>query len=103
MRVILIRIRIEQAVGVDDEIAHAGVVDGALRGAFPSVVRRFVIRERADEIDFAQILELGAVEALEFAADDEVQQLFVVAHDASCVRESSRGSGSVTSRSSSKL
>src|SRR5690606_26032336 len=70
----------EQAVGMDDEVAHACVVDGALRGAFPSVVLGPVIWIGADEVDLAEILEHGAVKRGQFAADDEVEEL-AISHD----------------------
>ena len=47
---------------MDDEIAHAGVVDGALRRALPGVVGGFVVRIGADEIDVGEIRELRPVE-----------------------------------------
>ena len=96
--VLAVRRGIEQAMGVNDEVAHARIVDGALRRTLPGVVRRLVVRIGADEIDRSQILELGTVEMLQLAADDEVQQLAMFAHDGfACL-----GSGKARVRSISK-
>ena len=75
MLMILVCFRIEQAMRVDDEIAHTRIVDGALRRAFPGVVGCSVVWISADEIDCGQIRELRPIEALEFAADNEMEKL----------------------------
>src|SRR4051812_28570876 len=67
-----------------DEIADMSVVDGLLRLRLPGRVGRCVVREDPDHVELVQILELHVVERLEFAAEDEMQQLFrfsVVSHD----------------------
>src|SRR5262245_50509789 len=68
---------IEQTVGVEDEITHLCVVYRALRRALPGVVSGLVVRIGADEVHFGQVLELDMAHVLEFAADDEMQQLLV--------------------------
>ena len=69
---------IEQAMGVNNEVAHAGVIDGALRRAFPGVVGLAVVRIGADEVDGLEIDELRTIEVLHLAADDEVEKLALV-------------------------
>ena len=44
-------ILLRQAVHVHDVVAHLGVINGALRGAFPGPVRLSVVREYADELE----------------------------------------------------
>src|SRR5947209_2528843 len=53
---------IEQAMQMDDEIPHVGVVDGLLRLALPGRVSGGVVREDADNLEPIQILELHAIE-----------------------------------------
>src|SRR6185503_10224896 len=90
--------RIEQAVGVNDEIAHARVVDRALRGALPRIVGGAIVRIGADKIDCFQVFELGAIEPLQLAAYDEMQKLPLLAHASAFLR----GSGKCDVRSISK-
>ena len=47
----LARQRIEQRVHVHDELAHMGIVDRALGGAFPGLVRLGVVRENPDDVE----------------------------------------------------
>ena len=49
---------IEQAVQVDDEIAHVRVVDRRLRLGFPGGIGCRVVREHADDVDLVEVLEL---------------------------------------------
>ena len=58
-----------------DEVAHLGVVDGRLRLRLPGRVGRGVVREDADHVELRQVLELDILEALELAAEDEVEEL----------------------------
>src|ERR1700688_1042440 len=67
---------IEQAVQVDDEIAHMGVVDSLLRLRLPGAIGAGVIRIDADNLDLVEVLELTAAKLAELAAKDEMQQLF---------------------------
>jgi hypothetical protein len=68
-------IRVEQLVGVDDEVTHVGVVHRRLRLALPGPMRRLIARVRPDEVDLAQVPELGgAAQFLDLAADDEEQK-----------------------------
>src|SRR5262245_46082389 len=73
--VVLAGFRIEQAVSVQDEIAHLRVIDRSLRRALPGVIGRLVVREGADEVDCLEVRELELVNVLQLAADDEVKQL----------------------------
>src|SRR5918996_4864342 len=69
------RFRVEQAVQVDDEIAHMGVVDGLLRRRLPGRVRRLVVRIDADDVELVEIDELGPARVLELAAEHQMQEL----------------------------
>src|SRR6185437_3308900 len=77
--------RIEQAVEVDHEIAHMGVVDGLLRLRLPGRVRGRVIGKHADDFHLIEILEGVVLEIGQLTADDEMQQLRLGAvwHDSS--------------------
>src|SRR5690606_30839284 len=50
--------RVQQAVQVDDEVAHMRIVHGLLRGAAPGLVRRLVIGIDADDVELGEIDEL---------------------------------------------
>src|SRR6476469_6395355 len=70
---------------MDDEVAHLGVVDGALGGGFPGSLGFGIARENADDIELRHILELVLVESDELAAEHEVEKLLAGfrAHDGS--------------------
>ena len=68
-------IGIEEAVHVDDEVAHHGVVDGAVRSALPGGKRLRVVGVDADDIEVLEIAELDALERGELASEYEMQQL----------------------------
>src|SRR5512144_170344 len=67
---------IEQSMKVNDEVAHVRVVDGPLRLRLPGDIGAGIIRIDADDVDLVEILELGAAELGELAAENEVQQLW---------------------------
>src|SRR5713226_3960445 len=69
------RLRVEQPMQVDDEVAHMRVVDGALRLGLPGGVGRCVVRIDADEVEPVEIAERDVVELLELSAEHEMQQL----------------------------
>ncbi len=60
---------------MNDEIAHAGVVDTRLRFALPGVVGGGVVRIDADNIKRRQIGEANALDILKFAAEDQMKEL----------------------------
>jgi len=64
-------------MGVDDEVAHMGVVHGRLSPRPPSPVRLLIAGIGADEIDLGEVAELDAGDVFELATDDEVEQLLV--------------------------
>ena len=66
--------RVEQPVGVQDEIAHLRVVDRALGRALPGEQCSIITWESPDEVDLIEIGELERANALEFAANDEVKE-----------------------------
>src|SRR5262245_38137661 len=68
-------LRIEQAMQVDDKVAHMGVVHGAMGGFLPRVIGLRVVGVDADDIEHLEVAELGSVERFEFAAEYKVQQL----------------------------
>src|SRR4051794_23529886 len=71
------RLRLEQAVQVDDEIAHLGVVDARLGLCLPSRIGAGVVRIDADEVEPGEVLEAHAREVRELAAEDEVEELLL--------------------------
>jgi hypothetical protein len=60
---------------VDDEVAGLRVVDGPLGGPAPRLMGLGVVGVDADDVELGEILEVGAVEALELAAENEVKEL----------------------------
>src|SRR5690349_17344518 len=76
--VVLAGFRIEQAVGMKDEVAHVGVVDRALCRALPGIKGGLVVRIGADKIDLRQVLELDGSKIFQLASDDEMKELFLV-------------------------
>ena len=62
---------------MDDEIAHLRIVDGLLRLRLPGGVGGRVVRIDADDVELVEVLEFGAVEVRQLAAEDEMQQLAV--------------------------
>src|SRR5204862_2123534 len=66
---------IEQPVHVHDEIAHQGIIDGALRAAFPRRIGGRIVRIDADDLELLQILEFRRVEYLQLAAEHQMEQL----------------------------
>ena len=67
-----VQLRLEQAVEVDDDIFHLGVVDGALGVAAPGVERAGIIGKEADEVDRGEV-EVEALRILDPAAEDEME------------------------------
>src|SRR5215471_7982564 len=67
--------RIEQAMQMDDEIAHLGIVDGLLRSRFPCRIGGRVVGVDADDVELVEVFEFDIVERRELAAEDEMQQL----------------------------
>src|SRR5690606_24941147 len=70
-----VRFRVEQAVQMHDEIAHAGIIDGRLRARLPGIISRLVVGEDADDIEPGEIGEMDIVDAVQLAAKDEMQKL----------------------------
>ena len=62
---------------MNDEIAHMGIVDGALRGPFPSIICAGVVRIHTDDIELIQVLELDALQVSQNAAKHQMKQLFL--------------------------
>ena len=72
--------RIEQAMQVNDEIAHMSVVHGALRGALPGPVGAGIIGEDTDDIEVGRIAEIRPFQILKFAAEHKMEKLMGHAH-----------------------
>ena len=89
-------VRIEQPVQVNDEIAHLCIVDGLLRLGPPGRIGGGIIRINSDDVELVEVLELGAVECVELAAEHEMEQLLglgvVAGHDRSEAARLERGS-----------
>src|SRR6266404_4079427 len=71
------RLRIEQPVQVNDEIAHFRVIDGLLRLGAPSDISGRVIRVDTDQLDLVEILEFSRVQLAQLATDHEMKQLLL--------------------------
>src|SRR5215475_6453740 len=69
--------RIEEAVQMDDEIAHLRVVDRLLRLRLPGRVGGRVVRVDADDINLVEILEFNVVDLGQFTAEHKMEQLLV--------------------------
>src|SRR3974390_1510550 len=74
-------IGIEQPVQMDDEIAHMSVVDRLLGLCLPGGIGGCVVGIDADNVESVQVLEFGASEIAEFAAEYEMEKLVVSGHD----------------------
>lgn len=59
---------------MNDEIAYVGVVDSVLR--LPGDISAGIIRKDADDVDLVEVLKFATAEFGEFAARNEMQQLF---------------------------
>src|SRR5207249_3042144 len=94
-----IHLRIEEAVQMHDEVAHVGVVDRLLRFRLPGSISGGVVGINADDIQFAEIAELDAVQIRELTTEYEVEQLSRLA----LLRHSSRSLLSRSARSQSLL
>src|SRR6185295_7432199 len=69
---------------VYDEIAHVGIVHTTLRRGFPGFVGFRIVGVDADDVEGVRVDEFGAVQSLQLAAEDEVEQLLVSAGAVGC-------------------
>ena len=60
---------------MSDEIAHMRVIDGPLGLGLPCVIGLFVVGEDADDVQIADVLELGFRRINQFATKDEMQAI----------------------------
>src|SRR6516225_2542038 len=60
---------------VYDEITHLRVVNGLLRLRPPRGISSGIIRINSDDVELAQIFELGAAQIREFATENKMKQL----------------------------
>src|SRR6188472_4034199 len=58
-----------------DEVAHMGIVNGAVRSVLPRVIRLRVIWVNADDVELFEIAELYSVERGELPSEHEMKQL----------------------------
>lgn len=70
-------VRVEEAVHVNDEVAHMSVVDGRRGGSAPGGIGFRVAGEDTDDVKLARIDEFGRVRTNQLAAENEVKQLLV--------------------------
>jgi hypothetical protein len=68
-------LRVEQAVQVDDEITHVGIVDAGCCRTAPSLVGLIVAREDADDVKLTGVRKFDFVRLSQMAAEDQMQQL----------------------------
>ena len=66
---------VEQAMQMDHEIAHVGVVHRLLRLRLPRRIGGRVVGIYTDDVHLIEILERDVFEIGEFAADHEMKQL----------------------------
>src|ERR1700722_620291 len=66
---------LEKAMEMDDKISRLRAVDGSLRLAAPGALRARIIGKYADHVDFRRIAKFIRVEALQFAAENQMQEL----------------------------
>ncbi len=71
----MISARIDHLVGVQDEVAHVGVVDRGLGAGLPRLLGLLVVRIGADELDLRGVAEHRRVQVTQLPADHDVQQL----------------------------
>jgi len=69
---------VEQAVQVDDEVAHLRVVHRLLCAPFPDRMSGGVIGINADDVELRQILEREVFDARQLAPENKVQELFFI-------------------------
>src|SRR5262245_48609519 len=71
---VLVIVRVEQPVHVDDEIEHQRIVHGLLSLCLPGRIGGGIVRIDADDVELGKILEFRPVELHQFAAEDEMQE-----------------------------
>src|ERR1700730_17335404 len=67
--------RLEQTMQMHYEVARLRTVDRRLRLCPPSSLGAVVIGENTDDVDFRGVVELQAVERLQFASEHQMQKL----------------------------
>src|SRR5262245_59746715 len=72
---LVIMLRIEQPVHVDNEVAHVGVVDGLLGLRLPGRIGGRIVRINSDDVQLVEIPELDVGEITELSAKNEMEQL----------------------------
>ena len=60
---------------MDDEIPHVSIVDGLLRLRLPGHVSGGIVWIDADNVEFVEVLEIGAPEIRQFPAKHQMEQL----------------------------
>src|SRR5690242_5093080 len=66
---------VQEAMHVDDEVAHVGIVDGRRRGTAPRLVGLGIAWEDADDVQLVRIDELGRIRADQLTAENQMKQL----------------------------
>src|SRR5262249_35784884 len=70
-----IRLRIEQAVQMHDEVTHMRVINALLGLRLPGGIRGGVVGIDADDVQRAEIAKFDAIQVREFATEHKMQQL----------------------------
>ncbi len=71
--------RVQQAMEVDDEVAHLRVINRLLRTRFPSCMSRGVVRVNAYDVKLRQVLKGHVFDARQLAPKNKVQELLFAA------------------------
>jgi len=69
--------RVEEAVHVNDKIAHMRIIDGGSGSAAPSGIRFRIAGVDTDDVKLVGIDELGRIGAHQLPAENEVKQLLI--------------------------
>lgn len=63
---------------MNNEIAHMRIVNAALSGIPPGTEGLRIIRIDADDVERLQVFEFDLIELRQFAAENEMKQLFLL-------------------------
>src|ERR1051326_3872118 len=83
LMVMIVLVRVHQAVDMDHEIAHLRLVDGGLGLGLPGFAGFGEIGVHADKIELGKVLERDLLGGFQLAAENKMQQLLGLSHGVS--------------------